>query len=138
MRELPFGARVSVSFLDLLKQAAVKANAEWPGVLPCLCAEEKCRYETLGSGEARETRIDFERALEVAPVNRLAVPRREPQILIKERVWVISFAKRKHPPHTMFNLDGVELHVSERAQTELKGATLTVIDGKIVANYEPI
>src|SRR6266446_3972011 len=111
MRQLPFGARVSDSFVEMLKQASSKATAEWPGVLPCLCVEEKRHYETAGCGESREKRTDFEHGLEFVPTNRLAL-RRVPLMLVTERLWVVCFDTRKHAPQTTFKLDGLEVHVS--------------------------
>jgi hypothetical protein len=139
MRELPFGARISDSFVKKLKWETATANEEWPGVLPCLCVEEKQRYEPLGGKqqEARPANL-FQQPAEIAPVNRLVPPTPPPAMLITERVWVLFFDNRKHPPETTFEIDGLELHISERAQAELKGATLRVVNDKIVVTYEPI
>jgi hypothetical protein len=139
MRELPFGARISDSFVKKLKWETTKANEEWSGVLPCLCVEEKRRYETLGGKqpEARPMNL-FQQPPETSPVNRLVPPTPPPGMLIKERSWVLCFDKRKHPPEATFEVDGLELHISERAQAELKGATLRVVNDKIVVTYEPI
>ena len=97
MRELPFGARISDSFVKKLKWETAKANAESPDVLPCLCIEEKRRYETLDSREAHATRIAFEEGPEIPAINRLVHPTWPPVMLIKERVWVLYFDSRKHP-----------------------------------------
>src|SRR5438132_1152858 len=112
MRELPFGARVSDSFIEMLKQATANATAEWSGVLPRLWVDEKRHYETAGRGEPREKRINFEHEIEFVPINRPA-PRRAPPILVTERVWVVCFDKRKYTPQTTFNLDGLEVHIDE-------------------------
>src|ERR1022692_1641702 len=135
MRELPFRARVSDSFIEMLKQASANATAEWPGVLPCLCADEK--RQNADCGEPREKRINFEHPIESVAINRLA-PRRAPPILITERVWVVCFNKREYAPQTTFNLEGLKVHIDEQAQAELKGATLNIVNGKIVATYELI
>ena|ERR1044071_9097324 len=139
MRELPFGARISDSFVKKLKREAAKANEEWSGVLPCLCAEEKQRYQTLGREKQQARPVNlFQQPAEIPPVNRLVPPRPPPAMLIKERVWVLYFDKRKHPPEATFEIDGQKFHISERAQAELKGATLRVLNDEIVVTYEPI
>jgi hypothetical protein len=137
MRELPFGARISDSFVDMLKRETAKAKADMLEVLPCLCAQETQHYEAVGRGEPQPRRIDFEEVPETVPTNRLA-PRTLPLMLVRERVWVLCFDKGKHPPEATFNIDGLELHISEGAQAELKGATLSALDEKIVATYDPI
>jgi len=138
MRELPFGARISDSFVKKLKWDTAKANEEWPGVLPCLCVEEIRRHQTLGGREPKARRIAFEEGPEIPPVNRLVPSTPPPVMLIKERVWVLAFGRRKHGPEATFEIDGLELHISERAQAELKGATIRVVNDKIVVTYEPI
>ncbi len=139
MRELPFGARISDSFVKKLKWETAKANEEWSGVLPCLCVEEKQHHETIGGEQQHARPLDlFQQAPEIPPVNRLVPPTPPPAMLIKERVWVLYFDKRKHPPEATFEIDGVELHISTRAQAELKGATIRVVNDKIVVTYEPI
>jgi hypothetical protein len=138
MRELPFGARISDSFVKKLKWDTVKANQEWPGVLPCLCAEEIRRRQTLSGIGSSARRIAFEEGPEITPVNRLVAPTPPPVMLIKERVWVLAFDRRKHSPGATFEIDGMELHISKRAQGELKGATVRVVEDKIVVTYEPI
>ena len=135
MRELPFRARVSDSFIEMLKQASANATAEWPRVLPRLCADEK--RQNADCGEPKEKRINFEHPIESVSINRLA-PRRAPPILITERVWVVCFDKREYTPQTTFNLDGLKVHIDEQAQADLKGATLNVVNGEIVATYELI
>ena len=138
MRELPFGARVSDSFVKKLKWETAKANEESPGVLPCLCVEERQRHQTLGGREPQAWRIAFEEGPEIPPINRLVPPTPPPVMLIKERVWVLFFDRRKHPPEATFEIEGLELHISERAQGELKGATIRVVNDKILVTYEPI
>jgi hypothetical protein len=150
MRELPFGARLADSFVKKLKWDTVKARDESPGVLPCLCIEERQR-QVRTEGQAK--RIDFEERLTVPGVNRLAPPAPSRFILIKERAWVLCFEKRmklalrqtaevirgrKHRPKTIFEIDGLELHVSEQAQAELKGSTIRVVNDKIVVSYDHI
>ena len=139
MRELSFGARISDSFVKKLKWETAKANEEWSDVSPCLCVEEKRRHETLGTKDEHARPVDlFQEAPEIRPVNRLVPPRPHAAMLIKERVWILCFDKRKYPPEATFEIDGVQLHISELAQAELKGATLRVVNDKIVVTYEPI
>jgi len=59
-------------------------------------------------------------------------------MLIKERVWLLCFESRKHAPEATFKIDGLELHISAQEQAELKGATILVVNDKIVVKYEPI
>jgi hypothetical protein len=47
------------------------------------------------------------------------------------------FRGRKHHPKTTFDIDGLQLHISRQAQTELKGATILVVNDRIVVKYEP-
>ena len=122
----------------MLKEATAKAKAETPGVVAQLCAEEKQYYQRLGKSGPQDRRIDLEEGPEIPPVNRLAPPAPPPVMLIKERVWMLYFDERKHPPQATFNIDGVELHISEWTQAELKGVTLSAANDKIVATYEPI
>ena len=138
MRELPFGARIADSFVKKLKWETVKARDESPGVLPCLCVEQRQRQQTLGRTEGQAKRIDFEKRPTIPGVNRLAPPAPPPVILIKERAWVLCFDKHKHPPEATFEIDGLELHVSEWAQAELKGCVVQVVNDQIVVTYEPI
>jgi len=138
MRELPFGLRNSDSFVKKLKWENARATDEWPGVLPCLCAQEKQRRQALGSSGPQTQRIDFAEAPEIPAVNRLETPAPPPAMLIKERVWVLYFDKRQHLPYPSFEIDGLQLHISGQAQAELKGATLRVVDDKIVVTYEPL
>jgi hypothetical protein len=138
MRELRFGARISDSFVKRLLWETAKANEESPGVLPSLCVEEIRRHQALGGREPQARRIALEEGPEIPPVNRLVPPTPPPVMLIKERVWVLAFDRRKHSPEATFEIDGVELHISERAQAELKGATIRVVNDKIVVTYERI
>jgi len=59
-------------------------------------------------------------------------------ILIKERVWRLAFDSQKHPAEATFEIDGLELHISEQAQAELKGATILVVNDEITVKHEPI
>ena len=136
MRELSFGARVADSFVKKLKWETAKADDELPGVLPSLCAEERQRYEQFGPRSGQRKRIDFAEGLEAPIVNRLAPPAQSRVILIKEREWVLSFDKRKHSPEATFEIDGLELHISEAAQAELKGSTIRVINDRIVVSHD--
>ncbi len=136
MRELPFGARISDSFVEMLTRETVKAKAECPEAAPCLWAEEEQRYETLRGAEPHPKRIDLEEGPEIPPVNRLAPP--NPAVmLIRERVWVLYFDKGKYAPEATFSINGLELHIPLQVQSQLIGATLDVVRGKIVATYEP-
>ena len=138
LRELPFGARISDSFVKKLKWETAKAKEESPGVLPCLCVEETQRHQTLGGKEPHAARIAFEEGPEIPPVNRLVPSASPPVMLIKERVWRLTFDSRKHPPEATFEIDGLELHISQRAQSELKGGTILVVNDKIVVRSEPL
>jgi len=150
MRELPFGARIADSFVKKLKWETVKASDESPGVLPCLRIEEK-QHQVRTQGQTK--RIDFEQRPSIPGVNRLAPPAPSPPVIIKERVWVLCFDKRmtralrraaevfrgrKNRPKTIFEIDGLELHVPEQAQEELKGSTIRVVNDKIVVTYDRI
>ena len=137
MRELPFGVRISESFVKNLKWETAKANEEFPGALPCLCVEERQRHQTIGGREPQAKRIQFEEVPQIPAVNRLVPPTPPPVMLIKERVWTLHFDKHKHPPEATFDIDGLDLHISLRAQEELKGATIDVVNEKIVVAYEP-
>src|ERR1700720_3283525 len=138
MRELPFRARIADSFVKMLKWETTKAIDESPGVLPCLCVEERQRRKALDPREGHPRRIDFGAGLEIPTFNRLvpSTPSRVP--VIKERAWVLCFDKRKYPPEATFEIDGLELHISERAQAELSGSTIRVGNDKIVVTYERI
>jgi hypothetical protein len=133
LRELPFGARISDSFVKKLKWETAKASEDSPGALPCLCIEQRQRCETRRESQAK--RLDFDKGLEIPPINRLIRPTPH-STFIKERVWVLCFKTRKHSPKAIFEIDGVELHISERAQAELRGATILVVNDKIVVTYE--
>ena len=147
MRELPFGARIADSFVKKLKWETLKASDESPGVQPCLCIKEKQR-QVWTQGQTK--RIDFEQRPTVPDVNRLTPPAPSRAATIKERAWVLCFEKRmtrslrhafrgrKYRPKTIFDIDGLELHVSEQAQTELKGSTIRVVNDKIVVTYDRI
>ena len=137
MRELTFGARIADSFVKMLKWETAKADNESPGVLPCLCAEERQRRQTLDGREGQPKRIDFEEGPETLTVNRLVAPAPSRAMVVKERAWVLCFDKRKHPPEATFEIDGLELHISEKAQAELKGATIQVVNDKIVVTHGP-
>lgn len=138
MRELPFGARISDAFVKKLKWETAKANGELPGVLPCLCVEERRRHQTVGGGEPQASRVAFEEGPEVPPINRLVPPAPPPVMLIRERVWVLAFDRRKYSPEATFEMDELEWHISEQAQVELKGSTIDVVNDEIVVTYEPI
>jgi hypothetical protein len=135
MRELPFGALITDSFVKKLKWETAKANEDLPGALPCLCVEEQKRYLTVGSKAAAAKRIDFGKGPEVLPTNRLVSTRPAPPIVVKERVWVLLFDKRTHRPEATFEIDGVELHISKLAQAELKGATVSVVNDRIIVTH---
>jgi len=138
MRELPFGARVADSFVKKLKWETVKARDESPGVLPCLCVEERQRHVRPTLTEGRAKLIDFEERPTIPGVNRLAPPPPSGVILVTERAWVLCFDTHKYPPEATFEIDGLVLHVSERDQAELKDSIIQVVNDKIVVNYEPI
>src|SRR5690242_2779278 len=109
MRELSFGAQIADSFVKKLKWETAKANDESPGVLPCLCVEERQRYQYCDRDGGK--RIDIAEAAEIPTVNRL-VPRSPARpMLIKERAWILRFDKQRHSPRTAFEIDGVELHI---------------------------
>jgi hypothetical protein len=133
--ELPFGARISVSFLHFLRRSTAKAHKESPGTEPRLCAEERVDYRRPGSGGAR---VDFSKDAEIFPTNRLAQPspRTQPASVSKERFWVLRFEKPAHEAETTFEVCGVQLHISREAQIELKGGTLYSALDKIYAKYE--
>src|SRR3954466_4074858 len=109
MRELPFGAQISDSFVKMLKWETAKANEEMTGVLPCLFLEERTHRQTLGGREPQARRIAFEEGLEIFPVNRLVPTTPRIVRLIKERVWVLAFDKCKYSPEATFDIDGLEL-----------------------------
>jgi hypothetical protein len=138
MRELPFRARIADSFVKMLKWETAKAIDESPGVLPCLCVEESQRRKTLDPREGQPRRIDFGAGPEIPAINRLAPSTSSRVVVIKERAWVVCFGKRKYPPKATFEIDGLELHISERAQAELSGSTIRVEGDKIVVTYERI
>jgi len=133
--ELPFGARVSVSFLHFLRRSAAKAHKESPGTEPCLCAEERVDYRRSSSSAAR---ADFSKDAEIFPTNRLAQPSpaTQPATLSKERFWVLRFQKPAHQAEATFEVCGMRLHISKKAQVELKGGTLYSALDKIYVRYE--
>jgi hypothetical protein len=133
MRELPFGALITDSFVKKLKWETAKASADLPGALPCLCVEEQKRYLTVGRKAAE--RIDFGKGQEVVPSNRLLSTRPAPPVVVKERVWVLLFDKRTHGAEATFEIDGVKLHISRLAQAELKGATVSVVNDRIIVTH---
>lgn len=135
MRESAFGAWLSESFVKKLKWEYLKAIGESAGVLPRLGVEERQRYETLG-GRPRSKRIAFEEGAEVPFINRLKESEPQLSILIKQRIWSLQFDKQKYAKNERFEIDGIELHISEGAQRELKGATIRVVSDKIVVTYE--
>ena len=135
MRELPFGARISDAFVKKLKWDTAKADAESPGVLPCLFIEEGPWQQTLDDDDrkAQAERIDFEKDTDVPPINRL-VPHSlsASRTSLKEIFWVLQFNTFKYPPEATFEIDGVELHISKQIQALLQGATIHVVSDKIV------
>jgi len=137
MRELPFGARFSDSFVEMLKQTAAKATAEWPGALPRLFLEEKREHRTPSRREPTGKRIDFDHELEAVQINRLASSGGR-CIVVTERLWALCFDKIEWAPEMTFDLGGVKLHIDQQAQTELKGATLEFLNNRIIATYETI
>jgi hypothetical protein len=135
MRDLSFGARISDSFVELLRRQIVMAHRQMPGTSPCLCAEEKPNDPTVSRGGPQAIRIDLSKDPKIIPVNRL-VPPTSPKraVTSKERVWVLRFGFQ-HPAQDTFNIDGMQLHISKRAQAELKGARLFCVFGEIVVKY---
>lgn len=134
-RELPFGARITDSFVKKLKWETAKADENLPGALPCLCVEEQKRYLNVGDKRAAVERIDFGKGPEVPPTNRLVSARPSRVLVVKERVWVLLFDRRTSLPETTFEIDGLELHISKLAQAELKGATISVVNDSIVVTH---
>jgi len=126
MRELPFGARIANSFVKKLKWETAQATEKWPDVMPRLCAEDRYRHE-YGEGQS-----------EGPPFNRLKPRKLRPVTLIKERVWILRFDRGRPPAGTIFEIDRVELHISEEAQAELLGSIIQVVDDKIVVTYDRI
>jgi len=132
MIELPFGVRISVSFLHLLRRSAAKAH---PGTEPYLCAEERVDYRRSSSSGAR---VDFSKDVDIIPANRLAQPSpaTQPTTLSKERFWALHFEKPAHQADSTFEVCGMRLHISKKAQVELKGGTLYSALDKIYVKYE--
>lgn len=137
MRELSFGARIADSFVKKLKWETAKATDESPGVLPCLCLEERTSQHCDGDKEAAK-RTDISQATEVPAINRLAppAPPRPRVMIIRERTWILRFEKGRPSPETLFEIDQVELHISERAQAALKGAIIEVVNDRILVRYD--
>ena len=133
MRELSFGARITDAFVKKLKWETAKANEDSPGALPCLCVEEKRRY--VGARAAAVKRADFEEGPEIPPTNRLMPATPSPVVVVKERVWVLCFEERPAPPEDIFGIDGVRLHIPRAVQWELKGATVSVVNDRIVVTH---
>lgn len=133
--ELPFGARISVSFLHFLRRSTAKAHKVSPGTEPRLCAEERVDY---GRSSSSGARVDFSKDAEVFPTNRLAPPSpvNQPAALSKERFWVLRFEKPAHQAEATFEVCGVRLHISKKAQMELTGGTLYSALDKIYVIYE--
>jgi len=130
MRELSFGARIANSFVKKLKWETANATDKSPGVLPCLCVEVTQRHERCDLNEGK--RIDIAQEPEIPTVNRLVPPAASGVMLIKTRAWVLRFDKVRPPSKDIFEIDDVELHISERDQAELKGSEIHVVNGKIV------
>jgi hypothetical protein len=138
LRDLPFGARISDSFVKKQKWETLKANEELPGVLPCLCVEERQRHPSIDRRGPQDKRINFEEGPPIPPTNRLFQTTPPSETLIKERVWVLYFDSREHSPEATFEIDGVELHIPEQEQADLDGATILGVNDEIVVTYEPI
>ena len=134
MIELPFGARISVSFLHLLRRSTAKAQQLSPGTEPCLCAEERVDDRGSSSGAPR---VDFSKPPQVFPTNRLAQPDppTQPATVRKDRSWVLRFVEPAQA-ETAFEVCGMLLHISRKAQAELKGGTLYSALDKIYVRYE--
>jgi hypothetical protein len=136
MIELPFGAQIDVSFVHLLRRSIAKAHKYSPDTEPCLClcAEERADYQRSSSSGAR---ADFSKDTEIIATNRLAQPNpaTQPAILSKERFWVLRFDKA-HRAEDTFEVCGMRLHISKKAQVELKGGTLYAALDKIYVRYE--
>jgi hypothetical protein len=111
-----------------------KAYTEMPGTEPCLCAEERVDYRRASSVGPR---VDFSKDAEIIPTNRLGPtkPTTQPVSLSKERFWVLRFEKRAHSAETTFEVCGMRLHISKKAQAELKGGTLYSALDKIFVRY---
>ena len=135
MIELPFGARISVSFVHLLRRDTAKAHKKSPGTEARLCAEDRVDYRRSGSSGAR---VDFSKKVEINPVNRLAQPRpaTQPATLGKERSWVPRFESPAGQAEATFEVCGIPLHISRDAQVELKGGTLYAALDQVYVRYE--
>jgi hypothetical protein len=134
MVELPFGVRMSVSFLHLLRRKRAKALIESPAAVPSLCAEERVEYQRSSSSGAR---VDLSKEADIIPSNRLAQPEpARPVVLSKDRFWVLRFKKLAQSTATTFEVCGMRLHISKKAQVELKGGTLYSALDKIFVRYD--
>ncbi|HSU52525.1 MAG TPA: hypothetical protein VLT36_00540 [Candidatus Dormibacteraeota bacterium] len=153
MRELPFGARLTDSFVEMLKWETLRARHYSPGVQPCLYTQE---IERRVQPREQARRINFAKGEEIPGINRVEPPPASHVEVIKEHVWVLRFdgrttrirralrhaaevlRGRKHRSKTSFEIDdGLELHISERAQAQLKGSTIEVVNDSIVVTYGP-
>ncbi len=94
----------------------------------------------MSRAEPEAMRIDLSKVQKIVPVNRLARTAKLPKRGIgrRQRVWVLRFDKREHPDDATFKIDGMQLHISKRAQAELKHATLFSAFDKIVVKYDRI
>jgi hypothetical protein len=103
--------------------------------VPCLCAEERVEYQRSSSSGAR---VDFSKNADIIPVNRLAPPEpvAQPVVLSKDRFWVLRFKKLAHSAATTFEVCGMQLHISKKAQVELEGGTLYSALDKIFVRYD--
>ena len=126
---------MSVSFLHLLRRKSAKALTESPGAVPCLCAEERVQYRRSSSSAAA---VDFSNDVNIIPINRLAPPEpaTQPVVLSKDRSWVLRFKKLAHSAATTFEVCGIRLHISKKAQVELKGGTVYSALDKIFVRYD--
>lgn len=126
---------MSVSFLHLLKRKIAKALIESPGAVPCLCAEERVEYKRSSSSGGR---ADCSKDADIIPHNRLAPPERatQPVVMSTDRFWVLRFKKRARSVATTFEVCGIRLHISKKAQVELKGGTLYSALDKIFVRYD--
>jgi hypothetical protein len=131
---LPFGARVSDSFVEMLKSNTAQAQAEWPGALPFLCVGE--RQYCKNPGPALNKRIDFALPLKCPDLNRITAE--NSRILVTERFWAVCYDRKKWPEHMTFFLDGLEVHIDLEEQQELKEARLDFVNYKIVATFDAV
>src|SRR5512135_1979203 len=125
MQELPFGLRVSDSFITMLKEGTAECRADWPGALPCLVLAETCRPAVGDVRLLAGKRITFDSDVECEPVNRIA--QCAGPATVNERVWGVAFDGCKYPAHMTFMLAGVEVHIDEQAQALLAGTALDFV-----------